>query len=102
MGGVSEEQRGNSGSGAAIQRSPGPDVGPDGLSRRARWLRVGLGAVSGLLAAAVSLGVAELAAAAARPEASPVLAVGGAAIDRTPVSLKDYAVRHFGTNDKLL
>ncbi|MEV6009377.1 molybdopterin-dependent oxidoreductase [Streptomyces sp. NPDC051976] len=72
------------------------------MGRRARWLRVGLGAVSGLLAAAVSLGVAELAAAAARPEASPVLAVGGAAIDRTPVSLKDYAVRHFGTNDKLV
>jgi DMSO/TMAO reductase YedYZ molybdopterin-dependent catalytic subunit len=43
-----------------------------------------------------------LAASAVRPEASPVVAVGGAVIDRTPPALKDYAVRHFGTNDKLV
>jgi DMSO/TMAO reductase YedYZ molybdopterin-dependent catalytic subunit len=75
---------------------------PHGPSRASRLLRIVLGALSGLLAAAASLGVAELAAVAARPEASPVTAVGGAVIDRTPVSLKDYAVRHFGTNDKLV
>ncbi|WP_129311724.1 molybdopterin-dependent oxidoreductase [Streptomyces sp. L2] len=39
---------------------------------------------------------------AVRPQASPVVAVGSAAIDRTPASLKDWAIRHFGTNDKLV
>ncbi|MEU6854565.1 molybdopterin-binding oxidoreductase, partial [Actinacidiphila alni] len=72
------------------------------MRRADRWVRGVLGAVGGLLAAAASLGVAELVSAAARPEASPVTAVGGAVIDRTPASLKDYAVRHFGTNDKLV
>ncbi|WP_405584440.1 molybdopterin-dependent oxidoreductase [Streptomyces sp. NBC_01190] len=67
----------------------------------ARGVRVGFGALAGLLAAAASLGVAELVAGAVRPAASPVTVVGGVVIDRTPVSLKDYAVRHFGTNDKL-
>ncbi|MFF7195438.1 molybdopterin-dependent oxidoreductase [Streptomyces sp. NPDC008079] len=75
---------------------------PHGPSAAGRLLRVVLGALSGLLAAAASLGFAELVAVAARPEASPVTAVGGAVIDRTPVSLKDYAVRNFGTNDKLV
>lgn len=28
--------------------------------------------------------------------------VGGAAIDRTPAWLKDYAIRTFGQNDKLV
>ncbi|MEW2516531.1 molybdopterin-dependent oxidoreductase [Actinacidiphila alni] len=72
------------------------------MRRADRWVRGVLGAVGGLLAAAASLGVAESVSAAARPEASPVTAVGGAVIDRTPASLKDYAVRHFGTNDKLV
>lgn len=58
------------------------------------------GAVAGLVAAVVALGVAELVAAAVRPEASPVIAVGGSVIDATPVWLKDFAIRTFGTNDK--
>jgi hypothetical protein len=45
---------------------------------------------------------AELVSAAVRPESSPVVAVGGAAIDRTPAGVKDWAIRHFGTNDKLV
>ena len=65
-------------------------------------MRLVLGALSGLLAAAASLGIAEVVSAAIRPEASPIVVVGGAAIDRTPVSLKDYAVRHFGTDDKFV
>ena len=36
-----------------------------------------------------------------RGQPSPVLAVGGAFIDRTPPWLKDFAVSTFGTNDKL-
>jgi DMSO/TMAO reductase YedYZ molybdopterin-dependent catalytic subunit len=31
---------------------------------------------------------------------SPIVAVGGAAIDATPAWLKDFAIRTFGTNDK--
>ncbi len=34
------------------------------------------------------------------PNASPVVAVGGAFIDATPRWLKEFAIREFGTNDK--
>lgn len=74
-----------------------PCVTRDDRSRRGRTLR---GALSGLVAAFVALGVAELVAALVRPQASPVVAVGGAFIDATPVWLKDFAIRTFGENDK--
>ncbi|WP_443047954.1 molybdopterin-dependent oxidoreductase [Streptomyces sp. H39-S7] len=61
-----------------------------------------LGAVSGELAAAVSLAAAELVAIAVGPQASPVTAIGGTAIDATPVEVKNWAIRHFGTSDKLV
>ncbi|MFF8501262.1 molybdopterin-dependent oxidoreductase [Streptomyces anulatus] len=61
-----------------------------------------LAALSGLLAGFAALTVAELASAAVRPEASPVTAVGGAAIDRTPTGVKDWAIRTFGENDKIV
>ncbi|MEU3899896.1 molybdopterin-dependent oxidoreductase [Streptomyces sp. NPDC045251] len=64
--------------------------------------RLALGALSGLLAGGAALAVAELVAAAVRPQAGPVVAVGGAAIDRTPAAVKDWAIRTFGTNDKLV
>ncbi|MFB7653168.1 MULTISPECIES: molybdopterin-dependent oxidoreductase [unclassified Streptomyces] len=66
------------------------------------WTRLGLGALSGLLAGGAALAVAELVAVAVRPQAGPVVAVGGAAIDRTPAAVKDWAIRSFGTNDKLV
>ncbi|MDL5206499.1 molybdopterin-dependent oxidoreductase [Streptomyces sp. ALI-76-A] len=66
------------------------------------WRRCLLGAVSGLVAGYTALAVAELVSAAVRPQAGPVVAVGSAAIDRTPAAVKDYAIRHFGTNDKLV
>ncbi|MGW2952663.1 molybdopterin-dependent oxidoreductase [Streptomyces eurythermus] len=75
------------------------DTTPPPLSRPAR---VSLGALSGLLAEYAAIAVAELAAAAVRPESGPVLAVGGAAIDRTPPAVKDWAIRRFGTDDKLV
>jgi hypothetical protein len=59
-----------------------------------------VGAVTGFLAAAVAIGAATLAAAFVRPQASPVIAVGGAFIDRTPSAVKNFAVQHFGENDK--
>ncbi|MBY8886733.1 molybdopterin-dependent oxidoreductase [Streptomyces sp. PTM05] len=69
-------------------------------SRGARVVRTALGALAGLVAGFAALAVAELTAAAVRPQASPVTAVGGASIDLTPPALKNYAVEHFGTNDK--
>ncbi|AYG78228.1 Sulfoxide reductase catalytic subunit YedY [Streptomyces hundungensis] len=67
-----------------------------------RGVRLPLAAVSGLLAGLAALAVAELVSAAVRPEAGPVIAVGGAAIDRTPPAVKDWAIQHFGTNDKFV
>ncbi len=56
--------------------------------------------LAGVLAGAVALGVAELAAAFVRPQAAPLITVGGAGIDLTPEWLKDFAIRTFGTHDK--
>ncbi|MBC9712750.1 molybdopterin-dependent oxidoreductase [Streptomyces sp. TRM66268-LWL] len=64
--------------------------------------RGALAALSGLVAGYAALAVAELVSAGVRPEAGPVAAVGGAAIDRTPSGVKDWAIRQFGTNDKLV
>ncbi|MFV0126666.1 molybdopterin-dependent oxidoreductase [Streptomyces sp. HMX112] len=64
--------------------------------------RGGLAALSGLLSGYAALTVAELVSAAVRPEAGPVTAVGGAAIDRTPAPVKDWAIRNFGEDDKLV
>lgn len=69
---------------------------------RTRIPAYALGALSGVIAGFGALCVAELAAVPVRPEASPVTAVGGAVIDRTPAPVKDFAVRNFGTDDKLV
>ena len=66
-------------------------------TRRARWLAA---AVSGLLAGAVALGVAQLAAGITGPLGSPVVAVGDVAINLTPVPVKEFAIAHFGSHDK--
>ena len=58
------------------------------------------GAASGLLAAAVAMGVGQLLAGLTVPAASPVIAVGEAAIDHTPLAVKDWATATFGTGDK--
>ncbi|MFF5335859.1 molybdopterin-dependent oxidoreductase [Streptomyces sp. NPDC013181] len=73
-----------------------------GATRRARAARAACGGLAGLIAGFCALAVAELVAAAVRPEAGPVAAVGGAVIDRTPPAVKDFAVRNFGTDDKLV
>ncbi|MCM2390667.1 molybdopterin-dependent oxidoreductase [Streptomyces albipurpureus] len=70
--------------------------------KRTAITRGALAGVSGLLAGFASLAAAELVAAAVRPEAGPITAVGGAAIDLTPAPVKDWAIRSFGTNDKLV
>ncbi len=58
------------------------------------------GAVAGVLAAAVAIGAAQLVAGLTAPASSPVLAVGQAAIDLTPLPVKDFAISAFGTADK--
>ncbi|MBB2947154.1 DMSO/TMAO reductase YedYZ molybdopterin-dependent catalytic subunit [Actinoplanes lutulentus] len=59
-----------------------------------------MGAASGILAAAFGVAAAELLAAATRPQAGPLTAVGGALIDAAPTPIKEFAVRTFGTHDK--
>jgi DMSO/TMAO reductase YedYZ molybdopterin-dependent catalytic subunit len=62
--------------------------------------RAGAGALAGALTAGVALGVAQLTAAATGPASAPVTAVGQAAINLTPVPVKDFAIAHFGPDDK--
>ena len=67
---------------------------------RAGLRRDGAGALIGLLSAAVALGVGEVVAALVRPVAAPVIAVGNRFVLLTPESVKRWAIRNFGTNDK--
>ena len=73
----------------------------------ARPARGRAAALCGIAATAVTLGVAELLAGAlvrltgGSGTPSPLLAVGGAFVDRTPAWLKDWAVETFGTADKV-
>jgi hypothetical protein len=53
------------------------------------FIREAAGALAGLLAGAVALGVAELTAAATGARGAPVVAVGEAAINFTPVPVKE-------------
>lgn len=68
-----------------------------------RWLS----ALSGVAAGAITLAVAEVGAAVVMRggigsgTASPLVAVAGAFVDRTPAWLKDFAIQTFGTHDKL-
>src|SRR5438105_9794356 len=72
----------------------------DHVGVRAAWMRAALGALIGLLSAGVSIGVGETIAALVRPTASPVIAVGNRFVRLTPESVKRWAIRNFGTNDK--
>lgn len=58
-------------------------------------------ALTGIVVAVVGLGAAELAASARRSWKSPVLEVGDRVIDLVPRWAKEFAIRNFGTNDKL-
>jgi DMSO/TMAO reductase YedYZ molybdopterin-dependent catalytic subunit len=58
------------------------------------------GAVAGVLAAAVAMGIAQLAAGFTVPQSSPVYAVGQATINLTPDPIKNFAISTFGPNDK--
>ncbi len=66
------------------------------------WVRRGLSALAGLIAAGVALGIGELLAGLVGPNSAPVIAIGGAVIDATPRFLKEFAIETFGENDKLV
>jgi DMSO/TMAO reductase YedYZ molybdopterin-dependent catalytic subunit len=60
------------------------------------------GAWIGVLSAAVALGTAELLAVPFGPGSSPIVSVGGVVVDAAPEWLKSFAIRTFGSNDKLV
>jgi len=72
------------------------------VKTRLDWSRVGLGALAGLLTGAVAVGAGQLVAGLTSPGASPVVAVGQLQIDFTPPALKNFAIRAFGSHDKLV
>jgi DMSO/TMAO reductase YedYZ molybdopterin-dependent catalytic subunit len=61
------------------------------------FVRAGL---SGVAAAAVALGIAEVVAVATGPLSAPLLAVGGVVVDNVPPAVKDFGVAVFGVHDK--
>ncbi|TAL41804.1 MAG: oxidoreductase [Salinibacterium sp.] len=64
--------------------------------RRYQWA-----AVAGMLAALVSLAVAEVLAVVVGAGSSPMFAVGSLAIDLAPPWVKDFVIALFGTGDKI-
>ncbi|MEO8423930.1 MAG: molybdopterin-dependent oxidoreductase [Actinomycetota bacterium] len=68
---------------------------PADVNHRAGW-----GILVGLVCGTFAVGVAQLIAGLVDPDASPIIVVGGAAIDATPEWLKSFAIRTFGSNDK--
>ncbi|MFJ3582117.1 molybdopterin-dependent oxidoreductase [Streptomyces sp. NPDC090127] len=61
-----------------------------------------LALVAGVLSGYVALAVADILAGLIRHESGPVTAVGDAVVDRTPVAIEQWAIRTFGTNDKVV
>ncbi len=62
----------------------------------------GLGAIAGILAGALALGVGQLVAGLTGSGGSPVVAVGQLSIDSTPPAVKNFAISAFGSHDKLV
>ncbi|BDE57044.1 molybdopterin-dependent oxidoreductase [Rhodococcus hoagii] len=57
-------------------------------------------ALSGILAAAVVLGIGQLVSVPIGPPSSPFFAVGSTTVDRSPAWAREFAITTFGTNDK--
>ncbi|GIF72946.1 molybdopterin-dependent oxidoreductase [Asanoa siamensis] len=58
------------------------------------------GALAGVAAAAVALGLAEVVAVLTGSRSAPLVAVGGVVVDHVPESLKQFAITLFGVHDK--
>src|ERR1700733_7894628 len=64
-------------------------------------LRPLLGALAGLITGAVAVGVGQFVASLGSQDSSPVVAVGQAAIGLAPPPVKEFAIRSFGSDDKI-
>jgi DMSO/TMAO reductase YedYZ molybdopterin-dependent catalytic subunit len=64
------------------------------------WPALLIGALSGVLAGVVALGVAQLVAGITGALGSPIDAIGEVAINHTPIPVKEFAIAHFGSRDK--
>ena len=82
---------------SALTLDPPAGDPPTAPAPSMRWWQ---GALAGLAAAGVALGVAQLVSGLIRGTTSPVVSVGEWVIDHVPVAVKDFAIRQFGTNDK--
>jgi len=60
------------------------------------------GLAAGLLSGAVGVCVGFLVSGVTGPVGSPVVATGQLMIDVSPPAVKDFAIRHFGSNDKMV
>jgi DMSO/TMAO reductase YedYZ molybdopterin-dependent catalytic subunit len=72
---------------------------------RPDWLSsavAGRGALAGLLTGALALTVGFLVGSLVGPDSQPFIAVGELAIDHTPPPVKNFAIREFGADDKLV
>jgi DMSO/TMAO reductase YedYZ molybdopterin-dependent catalytic subunit len=75
---------------------------PDTARRwRLSWRRLAFGALGGVAAATVGLGVAEVVASFSQTFQSPVLDVADRVVDGVPNWVKELAISWFGTNDKI-
>ncbi|HEY2579646.1 MAG TPA: molybdopterin-dependent oxidoreductase [Streptosporangiaceae bacterium] len=60
-----------------------------------------IGALAGLLAGAVAVGVGQFVASLGAQNSSPVIAVGSSAIGLAPPAVKNFAISAFGSDDKI-
>ncbi|MGW0040292.1 molybdopterin-dependent oxidoreductase [Rhodococcus sp. NPDC003348] len=77
-----------------------PNTEPGQGPQVSRWRTLPGRALSGVLAAAVILGVGELVAVPIGSSASPFFAVGSTTVDRSPAWAREFAIKTFETNDK--
>jgi DMSO/TMAO reductase YedYZ molybdopterin-dependent catalytic subunit len=74
----------------------------DAVSSPSNRRRTGQGLLAGLITGFVAVSVGQLVSGFARPQSSPVAAVGSLAIDLTPPPVKNFAISAFGSHDKLV
>ena len=79
----------------AVKATASPPEAPGAALRRD-------GTIAGLVSLAAGLGVAQLVSGLWRDGKSPVVAMGEWTIDHVPRGVKDWAIRTFATNDKLV
>jgi DMSO/TMAO reductase YedYZ molybdopterin-dependent catalytic subunit len=60
-----------------------------------------IGALAGLLAGAVAVGIGQFVASLGAQNSSPVIAVGSSAIGLAPPAVKNFAISAFGSDDKI-